>query len=67
MKVLTLTHAETKDDTGASCTYDSKKIDSLLEEIGMIASDGVVGEKWIITVEEMPQGEFENLDEFNGW
>ncbi|GAH72773.1 unnamed protein product, partial [marine sediment metagenome] len=40
--------------------------DSLLEEVSEIQYCEV-GERWLITVEEMPQEEFENLPEFDGW
>ena len=66
MKVLKLTHAERADDSGSSCTYDATNCPALLEEIDQMQYCEV-GEKWIITVEEMPVAEFKKLPEFTGW
>lgn len=66
MKVLRLTHSERADDSGAFCFYPADKTDSLVEEIREMQYSEV-GEKWIITVEEMSEEKFEALPEFAGW
>ena len=66
MKVLRLTHSEREDDSGASSVYPADKPDALVEEIREMQYDEV-GEKWIITVEEMSQKKFKALPEFTGW
>ena len=66
MKVLRLTHSEREDDSGASSVYPADKTDALVEEIREMQYDEV-GEKWIITVEEMSQKKFKALPEFTGW
>jgi len=66
MKVLRLTHSEREDDSGSSSVYPADKTDSLVEEIREMQYDEV-GEKWIITVEEMSQEKFEALPGFIGW
>lgn len=71
MKVLKLTHDEGCIIDGVpcgdpSCIYDATNCPALLEEITEMQY-GEVGERWLITVEEMPQEEFENLPEFTGW
>ena len=66
MKVLRLTHSEREDDSGASSVYPADKPDALVEEIREMQYNEV-GEKWIITVEEMSQEKFDNLPEFTGW
>lgn len=65
MKVLKLTHDE-RGGEGACCIYDATNCPALLEEITEMQYNEV-GERWIITVEEMPKAEFENLPEFTGW
>lgn len=68
MKVLRLTHDE-GGGFGASCLYAADQLEvngGLIEEIRQM-KDNEVGEKWIITVEEMPAAEFRKLPESTGW
>jgi hypothetical protein len=66
MKVLKLTHLEGDDETGNSCTYDATNCPALLEEITTMQYCEV-GERWLITVEEMTKEKFAELPEFTGW
>lgn len=54
------------DDSGSFCIYDAINCPALLEEINQMQYCEA-GEKWIITVEEMPIAEFKKLPEFTGW
>ena len=63
MKILRLTHVT---GGGTNCVYDATQYTSLIDEIDQMQYCEE-GEEWKITVEEMPEYEFENLPEFTGW
>ena len=46
---------------------DKLQLRTILGEIDAMLDYGEVGDDLLLTIDEMPKEEFDNLDEFTGW